>query len=36
MLALGQWAGQETPLFPGQPAVFPQLVVIWEREADIN
>lgn len=28
MLALGQWAGQETPLFPGQPAVFTQLVVI--------
>lgn len=36
MLALGQWAGQETPLLAGQPAVFIQLVVIWGNEADVN
>lgn len=26
MLALGQWAGQETPLVPSQPAVLTQLL----------
>lgn len=36
MLALGQWAGQETPLLPGQPAVFTQLIVIRGNEADVN
>lgn len=36
MLALGQWAGQETPLVPSQPAVCTQLAVIWGNEVDVN